>query len=179
MPFVLEFSRETGCSVPRQDLCGLQVALYYLSLFLLASIPKCNPFVGLPPTYWCRSTNERVVYILARIPTIWTNNVFPTFSKRMWFELSLQKFSPILFCRSKHIFVHLFAMYFSYLWHTLATFVVRPNIGKVASFAKQTSCQKPSPSSNSMLSLHFGRRKYLQGFSFWKSLSFVALLLST
>ena len=30
---VLEFSRETGCSVPRQDICGLQVAPYYTSFF--------------------------------------------------------------------------------------------------------------------------------------------------
>ena len=138
MPFVLEFSREIGCSVPRQDPRGLQVALYYLSLFLLASIPKCNPFVGLPPTYWCRFANKSVENIFAMFSAIWTNNVFPSFSKRMWFELSLHKIFPISFCRSYYFFVHLCVIFFSSLWYTLALLEVLPNIVEVASFAKQT-----------------------------------------
>ena len=169
MPFVLEFSRETGCSVPRQDLCGLQVALYYLSLFLLASIPKGNLFVGVSPACRCRSTNERVVYILAEILAIWTNNVFPSFPERMRFELSLEEVFPILFCRSKHIFVHIRKFYSISLWHTLASFVVRPNIVEGARLAKRTLCPKSSTNSNKMQLLHFGRRKYLQGFSIWKN----------
>ena len=162
MPFVLEFSRETGCSVPRQDLCGLQVALYYLSLFLLASIPKCNLFVGFPPTCWCRSTNERVVYILAEIPTIWTNNVFPSFPEGMWFELSLHKIFPILFYRSNHIFVYTREFFSFLLFHTLATFVVQPNVVEVASFAKQTHSQIPSSISNKMQLFHPLWGKYMR-----------------
>ena len=116
----------------------------------LAPIPKSNLFVGVSPACRCRSTNERVVYILAEILAIWTNNVFPSFPERMRFELSLHKIFPILFCRSKHIFVHIRKFFSISLWHTLASFVVQPNIGKVASFAKHTLCAKSSTNSNKM-----------------------------
>ena len=40
---VLEFSRETACSVPRQDLCVLQDALYYLYVFPQTTFYMCFP----------------------------------------------------------------------------------------------------------------------------------------
>ena len=89
---VLEFSRETGCSVPRQDLCGFAgCTLLYVFLStnqFLAPIPKGNLLVGISPTHRCRNTRERVVDVLAWIPTIWANNVFPSFAKMVWLEPS-------------------------------------------------------------------------------------------
>ena len=107
MLFVLEFSRETGCSVPRQDFCGLLVAPYYLSFFFLpqtiflASIPKGNLFVGVSPACRSSSTNKGVENILAMFPAIWTNNVFPSFPEKMRFELSLYEFFPIFFLQKQ------------------------------------------------------------------------------
>ena len=123
---VLEFSRETGCSVPRQDLCGLLYTTYSLSFSHFKKQSVCWS-----PSYILVSKHKRTSGVYSCKDS---HNVFPSFPEGMWFELSLDKVFPVLFYRSKHIF----AMYFSYLWHTLATFVVHPNIGKVASFAKHT-----------------------------------------
>ena len=52
---VLEFSRETGCSVPRQNLCGLQVAPYYtmrISFYKpVSSFHSKRQSFCLPPSY--------------------------------------------------------------------------------------------------------------------------------
>ena len=175
---VLEFYIETGCSVPRQDLCGFAgCTLLYVFLStnqFLAPIPKGNLLVGISPTHRCRNTRERVVDVLAWIPTIWANNVFPSFAKGMWLESSFQEFPPVLFCRGNHVFVHFKDFFPLPLWHTLAPFVVQPNIIKVAALAKQASWEVPRPSpfssSYGILHLHSWTWKHMfWDFRFWKN----------
>ena len=130
--------------------------LYLFTNQFLAPIPKGNLFVHLPPTYRCRNTRERVVYVFAWIPTILANNVFPSFPKSMWFELSLDKVFPIFFCRGNHVFVHFREIFPVLLWYTIALFVVLPNIVKVLTLAKQAmwKCLTPAPFSSSYVTLH-------------------------